>query len=81
MKLTKKQATQNKRIFQGKVIQGKKMLILISMLTSNKCMKLINPLAHWSIWNSLYCPPYISYDVSSENLVLDQLIILKLIFF
>ena len=33
------------------------------------------------ICNSLYCQPYNSYDVSSENLVLDQLIIPKLIFF
>ena len=33
------------------------------------------------IGNSPYCQPYNSYDVSSENLVLDQLIIPKLIFF
>ena len=33
------------------------------------------------ICNSLYCQPYNSYNVSSENLVLDQLIIPKLIFF
>ena len=33
------------------------------------------------ICNSLYCQPYNSYDVSSENLVLDQLIIPKSIFF
>ena len=33
------------------------------------------------ICNSPYCQPYNSYDVSSENLVLDQLIIPKLIFF
>ena len=31
--------------------------------------------------NSPYCQPYNSYIVSSENLVLDQLIILKLILF
>ena len=31
--------------------------------------------------NSPYCQPYNSYNVSSENLVLDQLIIPKLIFF
>ena len=30
---------------------------------------------------SPYCQPYNFYDVSSENLVLDQLIIPKLIFF
>ena len=30
--------------------------------------------------NSSYCQPYNSYNVSSENLVLDQLIIPKLIF-
>ena len=33
------------------------------------------------ICNSSYCQPYDSYNVSSENLVLDQLIIPKLIFF
>ena len=33
------------------------------------------------ICNSLYRQPYNSYSVSSENLVLDQLIIPKLIFF
>ena len=33
------------------------------------------------ICNSPYCQPYNSYNVSSENLVLDQLIIPKLIFF
>ena len=33
------------------------------------------------ICNSPYCRPYNSYNVSSENLVLDQLIIPKLIFF
>ena len=31
------------------------------------------------IRNSPYCQPYNSYNVSSENLVLDQLIIPKLI--
>ena len=31
--------------------------------------------------NSPYCLPYNSYDVSSENLVLSQLIVPKLIFF
>ena len=33
------------------------------------------------ICDSPYCQPYNSYNVSSENLVLDQLIIPKLIFF
>ena len=33
------------------------------------------------ICNSPYCQPYNSYNVSSKNLVLDQLIIPKLIFF
>ena len=33
------------------------------------------------ICNSPYCQPSNSYNVSSENLVLDQLIIPKLIFF
>ena len=33
------------------------------------------------ICNSPYCQPYNSYNVNSENLVLDQLIIPKLIFF
>ena len=33
------------------------------------------------VCNSPYCQPYNSYDVISENLVLDQLIIPNLIFF
>ena len=33
------------------------------------------------ICNSPYCQPYNSYNVSSVNLVLDQLLIPKLIFF
>ena len=33
------------------------------------------------ICNSPNCQPYNSYNVSSENLVLDQLLIPKLIFF
>ena len=33
------------------------------------------------ICNSPYCQPYSSYSVSSENVVLDQLILPKLIFF
>ena len=33
------------------------------------------------ISNSPYCLPYNSYDVSSENVVLNHLIILYLIFF
>ena len=33
------------------------------------------------IFNSPYCQPYNSYNVSSENLVLNQLIIPKFIFF
>ena len=41
----------------------------------------VNPLTPRSNFNSPYCQPYISYNVSSENLVLDQLIIPKLIFF
>ena len=32
------------------------------------------------IFTSLYCQPYNSYNVSSENLVLDQVIIPKLTF-
>ena len=31
--------------------------------------------------DSPYCQPYSSYNVSSENLALDQLIIPKLVFF
>ena len=38
-----------------------------------------NPLTQ--ICTSPYCQPYNSYDVSSENLVLDQPIIPKFIFF
>ena len=32
------------------------------------------------IFTSLYCQPYNSYNVSSENLILDQVIIPKLTF-
>ena len=44
----------------------------------------LKELALWlpdQICNSPYCQPYNSYNVSSENLVLDQIIIPKLIFF
>ena len=44
----------------------------------------INILTLWlpdQICHSPYCQPYNSYNTSSENLVLDQLIIPKLIFF
>ena len=44
----------------------------------------VNPLNLWfpdHICNSPYYQAYNSYNVSSENLVLDQLIIPKLIFF
>ena len=40
-----------------------------------------NPLTPDQICNSPFCQPYISYHVSSENLVMNQLIIPKLIFF
>ena len=40
-----------------------------------------NPLTPDQICHSPYCQPYNSHNVSSENLVLDQLIIPKLIFF
>ena len=33
------------------------------------------------MFNSPYCQPYNSYNVSLENFVLDQVIILKFIFF
>ena len=42
---------------------------------------MINPLTPKQIFNSPYSQPYNSYNVSSENLVFDQLIIPKLIFF
>ena len=38
------------------------------------CMKAYNP-SQDLIGNSPYCLPYNSYDIRSENLVLDQLII------
>ena len=41
----------------------------------------INPLTPDQIFNSPYCQPYNSYNVSSEKLVLDQPIIPKSIFF
>ena len=40
-----------------------------------------NPFVPDQIFNSSYCQPYNSYNISSENLILDQLIIPKLIFF
>ena len=42
---------------------------------------LFNPLSPDQICNYPYCQPYNSCNVSSENSVLDQLIIPKLIFF
>ena len=41
----------------------------------------LNPLTPWSNCHSPYCEPYNSFNVSSESLVMDQLIITKLIFF
>ena len=41
----------------------------------------LNPLTPGSNLSFPYCQPYSSYNVSSENLVLDQLIIPKLIYF
>ena len=49
-----------------------------SPLGANKSLTLQLP---DQICNSPYCQPYNSYNVSSEILVLDQLIIPKLIFF
>ena len=40
-----------------------------------------NPYTPDQIYNSPHCQPHNSYNVSSENLVLDQLITHKLIFF
>ena len=43
---------------------------------------LVSTLSPWDlIFKSPYCLPYNSHDISLENLVLDQLIIPKLIFF
>ena len=42
---------------------------------------IFNPLTPRSNFNSPHYQPYNSYNISSENLVLDQLIIPKLIFF
>ena len=41
----------------------------------------VKPFNSDKIRNSPYCQPYNSYNVSLENLVLDQLIIPNLIFF
>ena len=43
--------------------------------------KFLTLLLQDQICNSPHCQPYNSYNVSSENLILDQLIIPKLIFF
>ena len=50
-------------------------------VTSLTPLSLINPLTLRSDCNSPYCQPYNSCNVSPENLVLDQLIDPKLIFF
>ena len=55
-------------------------MILVSYLTL-KLPQVINPLTPKQIFNSPYYQPYNSYNVSSEDLVFDQLIIPKLIFF
>ena len=58
---------------------------LLSNIQSSNCYLSVFP--HLTLWlpdqicNSPYCQLYNSYNVSSENLILDQLIIPKLIFF
>ena len=63
-------------------------LCYLSLRANNITTKLTKPLSSLKLFhsqdlihNSPYCRPYNSYDVSSENLVLDQLIIPKLLFF
>ena len=59
------------------------------MLSLRKCklfllfliIRLLTLKLPYQIWNSPYCQPYNSYNVSSEDLVLDQPVIPKLIFF
>ena len=60
-----------------KVMRGNKIVqdIKNDQLTS-LTLKLLDKIS-----NSPYCQPYNPYNVSSENLVLDQLLIPKLIFF
>ena len=52
-------------------------LLAVLRLTVN----FINTLTPHQICNFPYCQPYSSYNISSENFALDQLIITKLIFF
>ena len=56
-------------IFQAVLRRGELLIFLLAL-------KLPDQICH-----SPYCQPYNSYNVSSENLVLDQLIIPKLIFY
>ena len=55
------------------------------MKTANHCdfriCKSFNPFFPDQICNSPYCLPNNSYNISSENLVFNQLIVPKLIFF
>ena len=53
--------------------------ILGTAMAVSTAVNLFTPLDLMS--NSPYCLPYNSYDISSENLELDQLIILQLTFF
>ena len=59
----------NNNIFQAVLRRGELLIFLLAL-------KLPDQICH-----SPYCQPYNSYNVSSENLVLDQLIIPKLIFY
>ena len=50
------------------------------MFNTVTVLSTFSPLKSW-LGNSLYFLPYSLYDISLENLVFDQLIIPKLIFF
>ena len=52
-----------------------------TIMTLQSTLITVNPLTPDQICNSPYCQPYNSYNVSSENLVFNQLIIPKLTYF
>ena len=55
--------------------------VFLMGINGGSILTIFNPLTPRSNFNSPHCQPYNFYNIGSENLVLDQLIIPKLVFF
>ena len=55
--------------------------VFLMVINGGSILTIFNPLTPRSNFNSSHCQPYNFYNIGSENLVLDQLIIPKLVFF